>query len=104
LDRPVAGPTRCGINTIVGYSVAHWVCVTNHKRAGFLVSVIDMLLCVVALVITLSVYREIQTADETAPSAGRRNFMAKTGILLAGFGILVVAAGTIALLTLHPCD
>jgi ABC-type sulfate transport system permease subunit len=93
-----------GINTVVGYSVAHWVCQTNHKGMGFLVSIVDMCLCIVALVITLSVYRQSNGSDESAPAVGRRNFMAITGILLAAFAMLVVAAGTIALISLHPCD
>jgi hypothetical protein len=93
-----------GINTVVGYSVAHWVCETNDKRMGFLVSLVDMCLCILALVITLSVYRQSNGSDESAPVVGRRNFMARTGILLAGFGMLVVAAGTIALFALQPCD
>jgi len=97
-------PLAAGVNTIVGYSVAHWVCETNHKRMGFLVSVVDMCLCILALLITLSIYRRNHDADENIPVVGRRNFMAKTGILLAGFEILVVAAGTLALFTLHPCD
>ena len=74
------------------------------KRMGFIVSAVDLCLCIVALGTALSVYRQIQGQDESAPVVGRRHFMAQTGILFAVLGILVVAAGTIALFTVHPCD
>ena len=32
------GPSSALINTIVGYTVAHWTCDVNYKRMSFLVS------------------------------------------------------------------
>jgi hypothetical protein len=42
------GPLAMGINTIVGYTVAHWVCGVSHKRSDILVSGVDLLLCLIA--------------------------------------------------------
>jgi hypothetical protein len=93
-----------GINTIVGYSVAHWVCDVNHKRLSFLVSAIDLLLCVVAFVIAFASYRQQSPPDESVPAGGRRFFMAKLGMLMSVLSALLVIAGTLAVVTLHPCD
>ena len=41
------GPLAAGINTIVGFTVAHWINDVGRKRSGFLVSAIDFALCIV---------------------------------------------------------
>jgi hypothetical protein len=97
-------PLAVGINTIVGYTVAHWVCDANQKWTAFLVSAFDFLLCISAFLLAFNLSRRVEDADESLPEAGRRRFMAKLGLLLSGFAVLVVIAGTIALVTLHPCD
>jgi hypothetical protein len=61
-------------------------------------------LCLLAFGLSLSLFRNTPPADESQPEAGRRSFMAKSGMLLAVMSILVVIAGTAALLILNPCD
>jgi hypothetical protein len=98
------GPLAALVNTIVGYTVAHWACDVNHMRMSLLVSAIDFVLCLCALALSSSLFRKIPAADESLPQAGRRSFMAKCGMLLSVMSILVVIAGTAALLILSPCD
>jgi hypothetical protein len=98
------GPFAAIVNTIVGYTVAHWACDVNYKRMSFLVSAIDFVLCLCALALSSSLFRKIPATDESLPEAGRRSFMAKSGMMLSVMSILVVIAGTTALLILNPCD
>jgi hypothetical protein len=98
------GPLAMGVNTIVGYSVAHWACDVNYKRMSFLVSGIDFVLCICAFALSFSLLRRIPAVDESLPEAGRRTFMAKSGMLLSAISILLVVAGTAALFILQPCD
>ncbi len=98
------GPLAMGVNTVVGYTVAHWTCDVNYKRMSFLVSAIDFVLCLCAFALSLWLFRKIPAADESLPETGRRSFMAKSGMLLSAMSILVVIAGTAALLILNPCD
>jgi hypothetical protein len=98
------GPLAMGVNTIVGYTVAHWVCDVSHKRTDFLVSAIDLLLCLIAFSVAITFRRHFAGSDENVPGNGRRYFMANLAILLCAISSLVVIAGTIALFTLHPCD
>jgi hypothetical protein len=98
------GPLAALVNTIVGYTVAHWTCDVNYKRMSFLVSAIDFVLCLCAFALSFSLLRKIPAADESLPQAGRRSFMAKSGMLLSFMSILVVIAGTAVLFILNPCD
>ncbi len=98
------GPLAIGLNTIVGYTVAHWVCDVHRKTTGFAVSAVDFALCLLAALLAWNVQRRLPAADETQPELGRRRFMAKMGLVLATFAFLVVLAGTLAMVTLHPCD
>ncbi|MFL6304569.1 MAG: hypothetical protein ACJ72H_13610 [Candidatus Sulfotelmatobacter sp.] len=98
------GPFAAIVNTIVGYTVAHWACDVNYKRMSFLVSAIDFVLCLCALALSSALFRKIPASDESLPEAGRRSFMAKSGMMLSVMSILVVIAGTAALLILNPCD
>lgn len=98
------GPLAMGINTVVGYTVAHWTCDTNQKKFSYLVSAVDFVLCVVAYLLASSVHKQYRDADELLPENGRRLFMAKIGMLIAGISLLLVIAGTLVVITLHPCD
>lgn len=97
-------PVAVGINTIVGFTVAHWVCDVNRKTTGYLVSIVDFALCCAAAALAGWAYGQLGAADETAPELGRRRFMAQLGLALAAFSAVVVFAGTLAMITLHPCD
>jgi uncharacterized membrane protein YidH (DUF202 family) len=98
------GPVAMGINTIVGSTVAHWTTDTAQKKMSFLVSAIDFVLCIVAFLISFSMHRQFQDADDITPIDGRRQFMAKVAMLLSVLSALLVIAGTIAVVTLHPTD
>jgi hypothetical protein len=98
------GPSAAMVNTIVGYTVAHWVCDVNHKTGAFVVNGIDLLLCLAALMMNSGFGRRFAAADDTMPAAGRRSFMAQLALLLSAISTLVVIAQTLAVLTLRPCD
>ena len=98
------GPFAMGINTIVGYTVVHWTTDTAHKTFSFLVSAIDFALCVCAFFIAASLNRQYRDVDEAEPIDGRRCFMAKLSMLMSLLSALLVIAGTIAVITLHPTD
>ena len=97
-------PLAMGVNTIVGYTVAHWTTDTAEKRLSFFVSAIDFVLCIVAFLISNSLYRKYRDVDDSAAIDGRRVFMAQLSRLLAVLSALLVIAGTIAVITLHPTD
>lgn len=97
-------PLAMGVNTIVGFTVAHWTTDTAHKSLPFVVSAIDFILCICAFVISLSFYRRFKAAEDVEPIDGRRAFMAKVSMLLSVLATLLVIAGTIAVITLHPTD
>jgi hypothetical protein len=96
-------PLAAGVNTIVGFIVAHWITITANKRAGFFVSAVSLALCAIAAVLAWSGSSSI-ALDETLPHRGRQVFMAKLALLLAGLCALLVIAGTLALVTLGPSD
>jgi hypothetical protein len=93
-----------GVNTIVGFTVAHWTSDTGRKHLSYLVSAIDLVLCISAFAISMSLYSQYRDADENLPINGRRVFMAKVSMLLSVMAALVVVAGTLAVVTLHPWD
>lgn len=98
------GPLAMGVNTVVGYTVAHWVCDVNRKKSSFIVSAIDLILCLCALALAVSLDRKIPEAEESLPRPGRRHFMAKLAMLLSVLSILLVIGGTLAVSILRPCD
>lgn len=98
------GPLAMGINTIVGFTVAHWTTDTAQKKFSFLVSAIDFALCICALLVSAFLYRRYRQANEAFPVDGRRVFMAKLSLLMSLLSLLLVIAGTIALITLNPTD
>jgi hypothetical protein len=93
-----------GINTIAGYTVAHWVNDIASKRSAYLVSVVDFILAAGALLLSLSLNRQLPAVDESHPEAGRRRFMARFSILLAALALLLIIAQTLAVITLRPSD
>jgi len=97
-------PLAMGINTIVGFTVAHWTCDTNQKKFSYLVSAIDLVLCICAFLISFALYRKYGEANDEIPIDGRRAFMAKLSMLLSVLATLLVIAGTLAVFTLYPCD
>lgn len=97
-------PLAAGINTIVGFIVAHWITIVAYKRTGYLVSAFCFALCVLAAGLAGNARRELILTDETFPEDGRRLFMSKLGMLLAALCAIVVLAGTLVLVTLGPSD
>lgn len=97
-------PLAMGVNTIVGYTVAHWVCDVDRKKTAFIVSAVDLVLTLGALWLAFALDRSLPAADEGEPHPGRRHFMTKVAMLLAGIAILLVMAQTLAIITLRPCD
>ncbi len=97
-------PLAAGINTIVGFIVAHWITIIAYKRTGYLVSALCFSLCLVAAVLAWTGRRRLSNPDETLPSEGRRLFMARLALLLSTLCALVVLAGTLVLITLGPSD
>lgn len=97
-------PLAAGINTIVGFIVAHWITVVAHKRTGYLVSAFCSALCATSAALAWNARRELIATDETLPKDGRRLFMSKLGMLLAALCAIVVLAGTLVLVTLGPSD
>lgn len=98
------GPFAAGINTIVGFTVAHWINDVGRKRSGFLVSAIDFTLCIASALLAASVYRQLPNADDSQPETGRRSFMAKMGVILSILSAMIVVAGTLSLIILGPSD
>jgi hypothetical protein len=97
-------PVAVGMNTIVGYTVSHWVCDIDRKTTTYLVSFVDLLLCALAAAFAYWASRNLASADDTTPSMGRRNFMMRMGFTLAGFAGLVVLAQTLWMFTMASCD
>jgi hypothetical protein len=93
-----------GINTIVGYSVAHHACNVNKKGALLSIPLIDLLLTIASAALAATLYARFRSADEVQPENGRRLFMAKLGLLLSGLCMLVILGGLCATLLISPCD
>ncbi len=97
-------PLAVGINTVVGFTVAHWAIAVNRKTTSYFVSVIDLALCGVAAMLAWRSQTSLAAAADDAPELGRRRFMAKLGLVLACFSAIVVLAATLAILILRPSD
>ena len=98
------GPVAMGINTIVGYTVAHWTTDTNRRLFSYCVSGVDLILCICGLLIAASLFRQYGDSDELQPESGRRLFMAKLGMLISFISILLVIGQTLVVLMLHATD
>lgn len=97
-------PLAMGVNTIAGFTVAHWTSDTGRKHFSYLVSAIDFVLCLCALGIAGSLRRKFEQAEDDVPVEGRRLFWAKVSVWLAILALLLVIAQTLAVVTLHPFD
>jgi len=97
-------PLAMGINTVVGFTVAHWTCDTNQRKFSYLVSAVDLAISICAFLLASTLHAHYRDADELSSENGRRLFMSKMGMLLAGISILLVIGQTLVLMTLHPCD
>ena len=75
-------PLAAGINTIVGYTVAHWITIIAHKRTGYLVSAGCFVVCAIAAGLAWDARRKLTSPDDTLPEDGRRLFMANLALLL----------------------
>ncbi len=91
-------------NTIVGFTVAHWITITASKRTGYVVSVACLVLCALAASLATRAQRQLGQSDDTTPEGGRRFFMAKLALLLSTIAAIVVIAQTLVLVTLGPSD
>jgi MFS family permease len=98
------GPFAMGINTVVGYTVAHWTSDTNQKHFSYLVSGVDVALCICGLLLAAFLFKHHSEADELQPENGRRLFMAKLGVLISLVSILLVIGQTFVVLILHSTD
>lgn len=93
-----------GINTVVGYIVAHHACNVDKKGALLTVSVIDLLLTVSAGILAAMMRSRFQKANDLQPEDGRRLFMANLGLLVSGLCVLIIVAGLLASVIVSPCD
>ena len=93
-----------GINTIVGYMVAHHACNVNKKGALLTVPIIDLLLALGAGALAAKLRARFQQADDLQPEDGRRLFMANLGLLVSGLCVLIIIAGLLASVIVSPCD
>ena len=98
------GSVAMGMNTIVGYTVAHWTCDTSRKVFSYSVSAFDVALTVCAFSLAFRYFQRYKEARDETPENGRRNFMAMLGMLSSVFSLLLIIAGTLAVMILHPCD
>lgn len=93
-----------GINTIVGFMVAHHACNVDKKGALMSVSIIDLLLTLAAGALAWLLRGRFMRADDVQPLDGRRLFMAHLGLLVAGLCTLIIVSGLLASVILSPCD
>src|SRR5438067_12528657 len=70
-----------GINTIVGYTVAHHACNVDKKGALLTVPIIDLLLTLGSAALAAMLRSKFRGADDAQPADGRRLFMANVGLL-----------------------
>lgn len=93
-----------GINTIVGFMVAHHACNVDKKGALLSVSIIDLLLTLASGALAWVLRGRFLRADDVQPVDGRRLFMAHLGLLVAGLCTLIIIGGLLATVILSPCD
>jgi hypothetical protein len=97
-------PVAVGINTVVGFTVAHWTVAVNRKSSSYLVSIVDLALCAAAGLLAWRANAQLAAADDSIPELGRRKFMAGMGLALSCFSAIVVVAATLAVVILRPSD
>jgi hypothetical protein len=93
-----------GINTIVGFTVAHHACNVDKKGALLSVPIVDLLLTVASAALAAMLHAKFRGADDAQPVDGRRLFMANVGLLISGLCALIILGGLFATLLISPCD
>jgi hypothetical protein len=93
-----------GINTIVGFMVAHHACNVDKKSALLTVSIIDLLLAIGSGALAAALRGRFHQASDLQPEEGRRLFMANFGLLVSGLCVLIIVGGLLASLIVSPCD
>ena len=97
-------PLAMGINTIVGYTVAHWTTDTNQKHFSYLVSVVDLAFCIFGALLAVRLHKQYTEADEVSPENGRRLFMSKIAIWISVMTFLLILGQTLAIIIINPAD
>jgi len=93
-----------GINTIVGFAVAHHACNVDKKGALLTVPIIDLLLTLGSAALAAMLRGKYRGANEVQPAGGRRLFMANLGLLMSGLCALIILGGLFATVLISPCD
>jgi hypothetical protein len=107
VDRQLFGSIAISVfatafEVVVGFSVAHWVSLTDSKIWGYVVCAIAFGLCLLAGWMAFDVRALLAGRDDIRPGRERQLFMANLDLLVAGLVTLLVFAGTIVLVTLRP--
>jgi hypothetical protein len=98
------GPAAAGINTIVGYTVSHYACAQNHKLTLYIVTAVDLLLCLGGIMLATSARSALAEGSDKPVHHERRSFLLAMAIGMCLFAALLTVAGTLAVAILHPCD
>ncbi len=98
------GPLAAFINTVCGYTIAHWVNQVGAKRTDYLLDVFDILLCVASFAIGYAAHRRYSGARQDEPLDGRRSFMANVAMLLAVLCLITILFQALNIVILHPSD
>jgi len=93
-----------GINTIVGYMVAHHACNVDKKGALLTIPIIDLVLALAGAALAVMMRTRFRAADDVQPAEGRRLFMANVGLLISGLCALIILGGLFATILVSPCD
>ena len=93
-----------GINTIVGFIVAHHACNVNKKGALLIVPIIDLILSIAGGAVAAQMRAKYQRAEDAHPFDGRRLFMANIALLVSGLCTLLILGGLLATIVVSPCD
>lgn len=93
-----------GINTIVGYMVAHHACNVNKKGALLIVPIVDLILAIASGALAAIMRAKYRRAEDAHPLDGRRLFMANMALLVTGLCTLLIIGGLLATIVVSPCD
>lgn len=93
-----------GINTIVGFIVAHHACNVNKKSALLVVPIVDLVLAISSGALAGAMRAKYHRAEDSRPVDGRRLFMANISLLVSGLCTLLIIGGLLATIVLSPCD
>ena len=93
-----------GINTIVGYIVAHHACNVNKKGALLIVSIVDLVLALASAALASTMRIKYGRVEDNHPFDGRRLFMANIALLVSGLCTLLIVGGLLATIVVGPCD